>query len=151
MRTTALAWLMVAGLDRISKAVVSAHLELGDSIPLLPFLHLTLVHNEGAAFGLFAGMRWALVGIGGLVALGVFLLVPAMAGEGRWPLLAMGLIGGGAAGNAVDRAARGYVVDFLDWRVWPVSNVADVAIVIGGILLAIHLWRTARPASGRRA
>jgi signal peptidase II len=145
------AWLAVAGVDRITKVIASARLELGQSVPLLPFLHLTLVHNEGAAFGLFTGMRWGLAALNALVAVGVFFLAPRLAADGPLPLLALGLIGGGAAGNLIDRAAFGYVVDFLDWRIWPVSNVADVSIVIGGALLAWHLLRLTTPAAASKA
>ena len=56
----------------------------------------------------------------------------------------------GAFGNALDRARRGYVVDFIEIHRWPIFNVADVAIVVGVVLLGIIMLRRAR-AEGARA
>ena len=48
----------------------------------------------------------------------------------------IGLVLGGAIGNQIDRIAYGYVTDFIDWKIWPVSNMADVSAVIGTIIIA---------------
>ena len=53
----------------------------------------------------------------------------------------LGLILGGLIGNLIDRAFIGYVTDFIDFRIWPVFNVADSCITIGVIWLVIYLWK----------
>lgn len=135
--------LMVYGavlvLDRITKLWAVAHLSLGMSIPVVPFLHLTLVHNHGAAFGLFVGLGPLLVLVRLVVSVGVFIVARRLPNANLALLLGLGLVGAGAAGNLVDALAYGYVVDFLDIRVWPVFNVADMAIVCGSVLLAWQL------------
>ena len=109
---------------------------------------LTLVYNPGAAFGLHFGpqSRWIFIALTGvaLVVLGkLYLETPLF---DRLRALALALVTGGAVGNLLDRlkSARG-VVDFLDfgvgqWR-WPTFNVADIAVTVGAVLLAVVLWR----------
>ena len=60
-------------------------------------------------------------------------------GKNRYERISGGLIIGGAIGNYIDRLFRGYVVDFLDFKVWPVFNIADIAIVLGCIIMIIYL------------
>lgn len=148
MRLLTAIWVAVISLDRLTKIVAGAFLLHGTPVRLLPFLHLTLVHNEGAAFGMLPGMRWVLVATNAVVGFGVFVLGRYLDGEGRLPFVALGLIGGGAVGNLIDRAWRGYVVDFLDLEVWPVFNIADMAIVSGGILLGWYLLGSLRAKPG---
>ncbi len=102
------------------------------------------------AFGFFQGHGlW--ITLGTLLILGLLLRttlrparqVPAGPDRSRWVPVCLGLILGGAAGNLVDRVRFGGVVDFLDFRVWPVFNVADSCITIGAVLLAISFWRKA--------
>jgi signal peptidase II len=127
-------------LDQASKAVVQLWMYQGESIPVAPhFFHLTYILNPGAAFGLMAYQTPL------LVAVTVIMLAGVIVGYGRIragsPLLRYGLslIVGGALGNLADRLRYGQVVDFLDFRVWPVFNLADTAIVIGACLLALEL------------
>ena len=68
-----------------------------------------------------------------------------MHGEGEGLLrgaLGVALVLGGAIGNIIDRLRVGHVIDFLDFRVWPVFNVADSAITVGAACLMIGLWRS---------
>ena len=110
---------------------------------MLPgIFHLTLVENTGVAFGLFRGQGLAvtlatLAVLGGLGASAL----RSRPQPGRWMHLGLGLILGGAAGNLIDRARLGAVVDFLDFRVWPVFNVADSCITAGAVLVALQLLR----------
>ena len=115
------------------------------SIEVLPFFNLTMVWNRGVSFGLLAADseigRWGLVILSGVISLvfAVWLLKVA-----RWStVLALGLVIGGAIGNMIDRIRFGAVADFFDFgRIFPwVFNVADSAITIGAILLAIDLIR----------
>ncbi len=108
-----------------------------------PFFDFVLTKNTGISYGLFASEgamgQWILLGFkAGAVALLWGWLAKA---ENRLTALALGLVIGGAAGNAIDRLAYGWVVDFVffhvsgaDWRFnWYVFNLADVAIVAGVI------------------
>ena len=145
MTVVAFVYILVLLADRLTKVSVSSWLSLGDSVPLTGFLRLTLVHNRGAAFGLFTNHRPLLIGLGLLVSVGVFWVAWALRSEGRWPLVALSLIGGGTAGNLFDRIVYGYVVDFVDVLVWPVFNVADSALVVGSIMLGWFIIRSSAP------
>ena len=127
-------------IDRAAKAITAVYLNTGDSIPLIKgFFHLTLVENAGGAFGLLKGAPavFKIISIATLI-----LIITLSRRIARQPAIfriSLGLIAGGAAGNLFDRIAFGHVVDFLDFRVWPVFNIADSAITIGAALL---LWDT---------
>ena len=107
--------------------------------------HLTYVRNPGAAFGLFAkhgeAFRRPFFLAVTAIALVVIGVVVRRLPRGRpWTLTSLALVFGGALGNLIDRAFRGYVVDFFDAYIgsyhWPVFNVADSVICIGvGILI----------------
>ncbi len=131
-------------LDQVSKAWVLYGLRLADlgTLPLLPFFRLSLVWNRGFSFGLLSQVdlaRWLLsvFSIGVAIALALW----ARRSTRLLPALGLGLIIGGAVGNAVDRVRMGAVVDFLDFtgsHVFPwVFNVADSGITVGVILLLL--------------
>jgi signal peptidase II len=136
-------------LDQAAKALASSHLLLGQPVPILgEFVRLTLVHNTGAAFGLFPGSRLPFILIS-VLAIGVVLYLFARdAYRTLLNRLLLGCILGGAIGNLVDRVRWGRVVDFIDvgWGSfrWPVFNVADSAVTLGVILLAWNLARSGR-------
>jgi signal peptidase II len=132
-------------LDQLTKAAVRHAFSPGQSVPLLPILHLTYIQNTGMAFGLLRGLPWLFAAVSVLVA--GWILREWLSGRltNRWALRACGLILGGAVGNLIDRVGFGYVTDFIDLRVWPVFNVADSAITIGCGLLLWQAWR--RPAA----
>lgn len=139
-RNTLVFILVVLGvllLDQVSKAMVVATLEPGESVTLIPgLLDVTHVRNTGAAFGLFAGNN-QFVFFGALIIVVVLLgwFVYTRERKGVFSFVALGLMVGGALGNLADRIFRGKVVDFLDLRWWPVFNVADIAIVAGVLML----------------
>jgi signal peptidase II len=117
------------------------NLELGQSAPLIPgVVELLRVHNYGAAWSSFSGMRWVLVGVTG--ALMVVLAVMLIRGVVRHPLgrVALTLIIAGGLGNLVDRVWMGYVVDMfnLQFMTYPVFNVADICVVVGVVLLLLY-------------
>ncbi len=129
-------------LDQLSKAWILYGLHLADlgTLPLLPFFRLSLVWNRGFSFGLLSQVdlaRWLLsvFSIGVAIALALW----ARRTTRLLPALGIGLIIGGAIGNAVDRLRMGAVVDFLDFtgtHVFPwVFNVADSGITVGVILM----------------
>ena len=99
-----------------------------------------MVRNSGVAFGLFQGYG-LLVTLATLVLLVVLMRTTLRSSQGRLVPLCMGLILGGAVGNLIDRVRFGGVVDFLDFRVWPVFNLADSCITIGAVLMALSLLK----------
>lgn len=129
-------------LDRLLKVWVVRSLPLWTTRPLLGnWLHLTHVRNTGAAFGLFGGQALPLAIISIALFAGLFLWRDQLRQLGTWGNLALALVAGGAIGNLYDRLAYGYVIDFLDLRVWPVFNLADSAVVVGAALLIVVIWR----------
>ena len=135
-------WL-IAGLtlaaDQFTKWLVVRAFIPGHSVPLLdPVVHLTYVQNIGAAFGLFKGQQLIFILCSILIAGWIvreFLIGTRMPRVIEW---GYALVLGGAIGNLIDRVRLGYVIDFLDLRVWPVFNVGDSAITIGVSLLVWH-------------
>ncbi len=135
---------VVIVLDQLTKALVTANLALHEQVApveaLRPYFTFTYVRNTGAAFGLFPS--------GGVFFIVVALVVSAMivyfyrTMPDQTPMMraALGLQLGGAWGNLIDRLRLGYVVDFLDFKFWPVFNVADSAIVVGVLVLLAAMW-----------
>ena len=145
-------WLIASAvwlIDQLTKAAVIASFRPGESRPVVNgVFHLTYVQNTGSAFGLFRGATPWLVLTSLIVGAWVVVELRRPAAR-RFTLTTLGwaLVLGGAAGNVVDRLRWGYVVDFLDLRVWPVFNVADSAITVGVGLLLWHAYRERRPQS----
>lgn len=131
---------VVLAFDQAAKRAIESWIETGESVDLIGPVQLTLVYNDGIAFGIASGAG-PLVIVLGLVALAALGFFVAGAPPG-WPTaLAGGLILGGAVGNLVDRVSRGEVVDFIAVPYWPAFNLADVAITVGVLALAIVVIR----------
>lgn len=127
--------LLILSLDQLTKFLIVKNLYLHQSLPLVRnIFHLTLVHNRGAAFGLFKGQVFLFILTS---AAAVILIVRDLIKHKRFSIysLSLALILAGAIGNLIDRLFLGYVIDFLDFRVWPVFNIADSAITAGAVLL----------------
>lgn len=127
--------------DRATKILAVYSLDSFSTKPLLPdFFHLTLVRNTGVAFGLFpnAGMILAVISLLSVILITIYLGQSLGSGQkGETPKrLAWAAVAGGALGNAYDRIFYGSVIDFLDFRIWPVFNIADSAIVCGAATIA---------------
>lgn len=128
-------------LDIMTKMVADLNLKQIGTIPLIQdIFHLTYVENKGIAFGMFAEERllFILVSIGVLVILSV--LYTKTQPRTKWLKIGTSFIYGGAIGNLMERMAKGYVVDFFDFRLinFPVFNIADIAICVGAVMLVIH-------------
>lgn len=140
----ALTAVFVLVLDQAAKALIRAHLAVGDTHDVLgSALRFVHVENDGVAFGRFAGNA-TLVGVivaGAVIALLVYFLshldVPLV-----W--LPTGILLGGALGNIIDRLRAGAVTDYLKLPNWPAFNLADVSITVGVVLLIIVVERDAR-------
>lgn len=126
-------------LDQATKILVRGSLAPGESIPADGWFRFTHVTNTGAAFGLFQGQGplLLLTTVIGVAAIVTYYLYPPV----QTPVLttSLGLQLGGAIGNLVDRVTLGHVTDFFDFRIWPVFNIADSAIVIGVIVLTGYM------------
>jgi len=142
-------------LDQLTKWLVEFGLPQHTAKTILPgLLNLTYVRNTGVAFGLFAsqgmtGGSWLLttLGLAALTAVGVyFWFAPP---RDRLLLIALSLVVGGAVGNLLDRMTSGAVTDFIDVYVgshhWPSFNVADSAISMGIVLMALDSFRARKP------
>ncbi len=131
--------LSVILLDQITKFLALRFLQLNIPVPLIKnFLNLTLVHNRGAAFGFFQNQLYLFVLVSFFTI--VFILINLKNKTNSIILkLALSLILGGAAGNLIDRLRFGFVVDFLDLRIWPVFNIADSVITVAALILSWEL------------
>jgi signal peptidase II len=143
--------LVVLALDQLTKWWALHELDTR-TIDLPWTLRLNLTLNRGAAFGL--GSRYAPVIALAAVCVVVVVLGTTRGLDARWPRVGVGLVLGGALGNLADRVFRegtgflgGAVVDFVDLQWWPVFNVADAAVVIGGILLLLSTALVPEPRS----
>jgi signal peptidase II len=154
---TAMVAATVVLVDQLSKAWALNALEGGRVIDVVWTLRFNLAFNSGMAFSQAQGAG-PILGVIALVVI-VVLLVSVGRSGGRLGAVATGLVIGGALGNVIDRLfrsgsgfLRGEVVDFIDLQWWPVFNVADMAITVGGVLLIGTAWfgdgrSTARAAS----
>ena len=142
--------ILVVVFDQVSKLLFSRNLPLNSSIPVIKdFFHLTLVHNTGIAFGALKDnskiiLLVTVVGLGLIIYSMKKDLLTSKHALGSKALfirkLSLGLILGGALGNMIDRLRFGYVIDFLDFRIWPVFNLADSCITIGAVILFWNLF-----------
>ncbi len=122
--------------DRLTKVWARARLAPRFAIPVCPFFHLSYVENTGAAFGIGRSRNGFFIGLTLLLLGGLFYLRRKWPREDRWLEVGFLLVAGGAIGNLYDRLCYGFVVDFLDFRVWPVFNVADSCVTVGACCLA---------------
>ena len=143
--------------DQAVKWIALHGLPLGAPVTVIDgFFSLTLVMNPGLAFGMLGtvppGWRWIVAFLSvAAVAVLAGIATRLLPEGGRVAALAIGMIFGGAAGNLIDRARFGAVVDFLDfywhgWH-WPAFNVADSAISVGVALLALRMLTAPPPQS----
>lgn len=124
-------------IDRCTKFAALSILSDGSSIKVIPgFFHFSLVLNNGAAFGTLKGFNAFFIALSIIAILFIVLYIYRNKTPAAGLVMSLGLIMGGAMGNLADRVRFGYVIDFLDFRVWPVFNIADSAITIGTVILA---------------
>ncbi len=144
--TYAIVTVIVLVLDQLLKFWTTKNIPLdavgSDCVELLPnVLHLTNVHNYGAAFSILKNARWLLVAVTVIFAAAVIILITQeiIRGDlGRWSAV---LVMAGAVSNALDRALYGYVVDMfeLEFMKFAVFNIADIFITVCGILFCIYI------------
>ncbi len=162
--------LIILSLDQLTKFIVTKNLYLNQSLPVVKgVFHISLIHNRGAAFGILKNQApvFIVTAIAAIILICLGLSKNSHRPEGRGLpsdrqshrpegrglpsdrqshkkiySISLGLILAGASGNLIDRLFFGYVIDFLDFRIWPVFNIADSAITIGAVLLG---WNILNP------
>ena len=138
--------LLIVCVDRLTKNFFIDLLMYGESLPIIRnVLHMTMVHNTGIAFGFFKdqGITFIIIPIVAILLLGFNIYYYRQNNDAlsRVYIVAISLILGGAIGNLIDRIMYGHVIDFIDFRVWPVFNIADSAITVGAILIAYKCFK----------
>lgn len=131
---------MTAAIDQLSKALVCSLLPVGgEKVLISGVLHLRHVRNYGIAFGLAHGVGDGLILLSIICLVGMVLWGRHVLCEHPFICAAFGLMFGGGVGNTLDRFFRGSVVDFIDLRVWPVFNIADIALTMGTLSIIVML------------
>lgn len=143
--------LVVLALDQATKWLVLQSLPLGQPVYPIPALSwlfgFTYVTNTGIAFGLFKEAGTFFIFLAVVVVTFIVYYLRSLPKDQMLVRIALGLQLGGAFGNLIDRLRLGYVVDFIDFKFWPIFNIADSAIVGGVVLLAVSMWREGRSKS----
>ena len=145
-------WLVVVVLiiDLGSKYLILQNFALGDTVPLFPSLNLHYARNYGAAFSFLADsggwQRWFFAAIAVVVSAVLVVWLKRLKAHETWLALALALVLGGAIGNLFDRVVYGHVIDFIlvHWQnrwYFPAFNLADSAITLGAILLALDMFK----------
>ena len=134
--------LFVVLLDQLTKFLIKTKFQLAESIPIVKnMLHFTYVTNTGSAFGLFKGLDLFFVIFSFVVIVAILYFMKNIKQNEKLMQVSFGLLLGGTIGNLADRILFGHVIDFIDFRIWPVFNVADSAITVSIALLVILLWK----------
>ncbi|MFH1478851.1 MAG: signal peptidase II [Candidatus Omnitrophota bacterium] len=139
--------LLILLFDQSTKLWVKDTLNIGESIPLIKnILHITFVSNTGAAFGLFKQSTaiFIIISIVAVFIIGSIIIRSILKRQFFDSIvfnLSLSLIFSGALGNLIDRVKYGYVVDFIDVRIWPVFNISDISITTGSFLLILFYLR----------
>lgn len=129
-------------LDQLSKYWIMGHFSYGQSLPIIPnVFHLTYILNTGAAFSILSAHTWLLVVISLVALAGIFWYYHKTPKSQSIKRLALACIASGAVGNLIDRVYYGSVRDFLDFRIWPIFNIADCFVVVGVVILISCLVR----------
>ena len=129
--------------DQVSKLLIVKYLD-----PTEPFViwkgvfRFTYVENDGAAFGMLADHRWIFMILSIVAILALLFYLWKWPPDSKWACVAIAIIAGGGIGNMIDRVRLGYVIDFLDFYLFPevwmwVFNVADACVCVGGAILFV--------------
>ena len=137
----------IIGLDQVLKRIFIIKLSDGNYIDC-GICDMRLIYNTGTAFGLFAGNNSFFVYISLLAAVLILVLIFKTPAGNVLIRSAYSMILAGAFSNLIDRLRVGYVIDFIDFRFWPVFNLADAAITCGIILLFIAIFNQNQKSRG---
>jgi len=133
--------LIIVLFDQITKFLIKTNFQLNESFSLIKnIFHFTYIQNTGAGFGILKSQTLILIFIS-LIVIGVILYNLNKIKEKEVLLqVLVGFVLAGTIGNLIDRIVYGFVIDFFDFRIWPVFNIADSFVTIGVIGLIIYLW-----------
>ncbi len=139
----------VFALDQLSKMLIVDKMYLGQSIPvIMDVFHITFIYNPGAAFGIMPDKAFMLILVGLLVVVGILFYYYRQKSRLWVFTCSLAFIVGGTLGNLLDRIRIGKVIDFIDFRIWPVFNLADTAIVLGAVLLTAVVMKMENQSGG---
>lgn len=136
---------VVIALDQLTKWLIVTHIELGESVDLIHgVIRFTYIRNEGAAFGMLADKRWVFMVLSTIAILALLVYLYFKRKESKWFTVPIALIVGGGIGNMIDRFALKYVIDFVDFYLFPavwgwIFNLADACVVVGAFMLGFYL------------
>ena len=142
-KTFLIAFLIII-IDQISKFLIRNNIDLNSSISIINnVFHLTYISNTGSVFGLLKNVAFIniILIVVSFIVIGVLTYYILKLKDEKSLPIALGLILGGTIGNLIDRIFFGHVIDFLDFRIWPIFNVADSAITISIIFLVFYFWK----------
>jgi len=133
--------ILLVAIDQGIKYLISSNMKLGESVPLIEdMIHITYITNSGGAFSILQGQTFLLIIIPAalIVALIVYIYKKRKS-AGFMFLFSLSMICAGGLGNLIDRVRFGEVVDFIDFRFFPVFNFADICVCCGCGLMLLYL------------
>ncbi len=135
--------LLAVVLDQVTKILAVKYLMPVDTVPIIKsVLHLTYLENTGAAFGSLKNSRWVFLAVSTFAIIALVFYMFRFKPKNRVLSAGLAFIIGGGIGNMIDRIAKGYVVDFVDFRLinFAVFNVADSFVCVGAALVIIYIF-----------
>ena len=132
---------LVLVLDQLTKWLVRAHFLLGESYDVIDgIFSITYIENKGAAFGLGEGNAFVFILVAVLVSV-IMIYYYKKQEKNFWLSLGVSLILSGAWGNLIDRVMKSSVTDMFNFHIWPVFNIADIAVCLGCLFLIIYVFK----------
>lgn len=138
--------LLAVVLDQVTKILAVKYLMPVNTVPIIKsVLHLTYLENTGAAFGSLKNSRWVFLAVSTFAIIALVFYMFRFKPKNRVLSAGLAFIIGGGIGNMIDRIAKGYVVDFVDFRLvnFAVFNVADSFVCVGAALVIIYIFFSA--------
>ena len=122
--------------DQTVKQIIRTNMVEGQSIPVIETVfHITYIENPGAAFGILANQRTLFLILTAVIVGIMLYLYFSLQNKKSLTAVSLGIVVSGATGNFIDRLVRGTVTDFLDFRIWPIFNIADICVCVGLALI----------------
>ena len=126
--------------DQAVKHLIRTTMVQGQSIPIIEnIFHITYIENPGAAFGILANQRMLFLILTAVIVGVMIYLYCSLSNKKSLTAISLGIVVSGAIGNFIDRFMQGTVTDFLDFRIWPIFNIADIAICVGLALICYFI------------
>jgi len=132
---------VLVAIDQLLKFLVSSNMSIGETVPLIEdVIHITYIKNSGGAFSVLQGQTLILILIPAALTLVILTYIFLKRKDSRFMyLFSLAMIAAGGAGNLTDRVRFGAVVDFIDFRFFPIFNFADICVCCGCGLLILYM------------